>query len=407
MASKLKKQKVVDLTEDNSDSFQNAFSSFLSSTQGIENRLTDDIKKIPTGIDFLDAITGGGIPCKFSVFVGKPGGGKSSLLASIIKSGQKKWGNKFIAVYADSEESMSQQRLKDLGCIYPVSIINGLTIEKLFKCVESVCAFKEANPESLEIPSLIVWDSIANTQTEDLMNSEELSNTDGMRRANILSKYIPKYVDRLAKYNVALAAVNQYRDKPNVGGGPQAADMRNMGQDVTTPGGHAVQYNAYLMLDIAQGPMYKNDPYGYPMAPVTVKAIKNKSFTSNVPIVLNFNHTKGFSNFWTNYEFLKTRKYIKAGSRCSLNSYPTVTFFQKNVANLYNTNPEFKEAFNADLKTAFEEFIKEHSAENMDKDSWDPSSDVTNYTEPVVQYDSPDMHPETLEEESVELFDVD
>lgn len=402
MASKLKKQTVVDISEENSNPFQNALSSFLTSTQGIENKLTDDIKKIPTGIDLLDAITGGGIPCKFSVFVGKPGGGKSSLLASIIKSGQKKWGTKFIAVYADSEESMSQQRLKDLGCIYPVSIINGLTVEKLFKCVESVCAFKEANPELLEIPSVIVWDSIANTQTEDLMNSEELSNTDGMRRANILSKYIPKYVDRLAKYNIALAAVNQYRDKPNTTGGPAVADMRHMNRDVTTPGGHAVSYNAYLMLDISQGPIDKKNPYGFPMTPITINSIKNKSFTPNVPIVLNFNHAKGFSNFWTNYEFLKARKYIKAAARCSLNSYPTVTFFQKNVANLYNTNQDFKDAFNADLKAAIAEFIKEHSAENMDHDSWDPSSDF------VVQYDSPNS-PDTNyvepSEEPVELFD--
>ena len=353
-------------------SITNAFQAFLSDTTDIIASTTDDFLKIPSGLDIIDAITGGGIPCRFSVYMGKPGAGKSSLLVNYIKNGQKLWGDKFIAVYCDSEESMTQKRFKDFGCTMDVNIVNGLTVEKLFKTVEALCLFKSQNKEYLEIPSMIVWDSIANTMTEKVMDNEDLSNTDGAVRAGILARLLPKYADKLTKYNIALVAVNQYRVKMAMGGGPVAADMRGMKQDQTYPGGQAVGFNAFQLFDVEQGPLYKDDPYGYPMAPVKVRAIKNKAFSPNIPVEINFNHHRGFSNFWTNYEFLKKQKYITAGAHCRLNSMPTVSFRQKQASSLYVTNPDWKEAFDADLKDALDKFIEEHSGGDIDGIYWDP-----------------------------------
>ena len=385
----------IDMTQANPISA--AFASFLSNND-IESSLTDDIVKIPSGIDLLDSITDGGIPCKFSMYIGKPGSGKSTLLASFIKSGQKIWGEKFIAVYADSEESMSQKRLKELGCIYPVHIVNGLTVEKLFKCVEQVCAFKSSQPELMEIPSIIIWDSIANTQTSDMLDSDELSNTDGARRANVLARLIPKYIDKLVKYNIALVAVNQLRQKLNMTGMPAAADMRFMKQDQTLPGGQTVNFNAYQLFEVEQGPSYANDPYGYTMSPVKVRAIKNKASSPNIPITINFNATLGFSNFWTNYEFLKTRKYIDAGASCRLKSYPTKSFRQKQASNIYTEDADFRAAFDADLKNAIEEFKRENSGGDIDGIYWDPEVRSTE-AEPVI-WQKPTKKQEILLEES-------
>ena len=353
-------------------SITNTFSEFLSNTADIKSSLNDEIKKIPSGIDLIDAITGGGIPCKFTVYMGKPGAGKSSLIVNYIKNAQKLWGQKAIIVYCDSEESMTQKRLKDFGCTLPVNIINGMTVEKLFKTLEAICLFKEKNPDLLDIPSILVWDSIANTMTEDVMQSEELSNTDGARRANVLARYLPKYVDKLVKYNIALVAVNQYRVKLAMGGGPVSADIRGMGQDKTAPGGQTVAFNAFQLFDVEQGPAFKNDPYGYPMSPIKVRAIKNKAFTPNIPVNICFNHHRGFSNFWTNFEFLKERKYIQAGAFCKLNSMPTQSFRQKQASLLYKENPEWRNAFNDDLQKALAEFIEENSGGDIEGIFWDP-----------------------------------
>lgn len=382
-------------------SISDAFQSFLSNASQIESSLEDKFVQIPTGIDIFDLVSGGGIPCKFSMLMGKPGSGKSTLAVAVIKNGQKIWGKDFIAVYADSEESMSQKRLSDLGCKYPVNIVTGLTVEKLFKTVEALCSFKAQTPESIEIPSLIVWDSIANTVTEDSMASEELSNTDGARRASALSRYLPKYIDKLSKYNIALLAINQYRTKLAMGGGPVSADIRNLKQDLTIPGGQSVSFNAFQLFDVDQGPPYKNDPYGIQMAPVKIKAIKNKSFTPNIPVIINFNAHRGFSNFWTNFEFLKTYKYIQTGNFCKLLSMSDVSFRQKQASALYTENAEWRAAFDRDLKKAMDEFKAEYEG-GGDNNSW-ASDNVDGLTD-VVSDDTIDENDiETVESEEQEL----
>lgn len=400
MARTSKKSSKTDMSEMSADNnnISALFASFLSAND-IESTTTDDMVKIPSGIDLLDAITDGGIPCKFSMYIGKPGSGKSTLLASFIKNGQKLWGDKFLAIYADSEESISQKRLQELGCTHPVHVVNGLTVEKVFRCVETLCSMKSANPELLKIPSIIIWDSIANTQTEDMLASDELSNTDGARRANVLSRLVPKYVDKLVKYNIALVAVNQLRQKLNMNGMPAAADMRFMKQDQTLPGGQTVNFNAYQLFEVEQGPAYPNDPYGYPMSPVKVRAIKNKAFSPNIPIVINFNPSRGFSNFWTNYEFLKARKYIEAGASCRLKSYSVKSFRQKQASNLYNEDSEFRAAFDADLKSALAEFIEENSGGDIDGIYWDPETRTVE-SEPVI-WQNPKKNNEILLEKEL------
>lgn len=376
--------KVIESNSENSDnSLANAFSVFLQDNTKIVSKTNDEIVKIPSGIDLIDAVTDGGIPCKFSVYMGKPGSGKSSLLVSYIKNGQKLWGEKFIAVYCDSEESITQKRFEEFGCKHPVNIVNSLTIEKVFKVLDQLCLFKSQNKEMLEIPSIFVWDSIANTMTEKTIDNEDLSNTDGAVRASIIARLLPKYIDKLVIHNIAMVAVNQYRVKLSMGPTPQAADIRGMKQDQTYPGGQAVGFNAFQMWDVDQGPALKDDPYGYPMAPVKMRAIKNKAFTPNIPIEVMFNHHRGFSNFWTNFEFLKKQKYITPGAHSYLNSLSTVKFRQKNASSLYLENEEWRNNFNEDLKSALADFIRVNSGGDLDAIYWDPEIKTVE-TEPTT-----------------------
>ena len=91
----------------------NDFKSFLSES-GIDAKVENDTV-IPTGIDLLDTILGGGIRMHFSMFVGTPGGGKSALALQVVKSGQSIWGDKFLTFYIDTEESVDEDRLTSLG----------------------------------------------------------------------------------------------------------------------------------------------------------------------------------------------------------------------------------------------------------------------------------------------------
>ena len=61
---------------------------------------------------------------------------------------------------------MSTDRLAQLGVRYPkIRPYTDITVEKVFKFVEALCSYKENNPQYLDYPSVIVWDSLANTLT--------------------------------------------------------------------------------------------------------------------------------------------------------------------------------------------------------------------------------------------------
>jgi len=123
---------------------------------------------VSTGLDLLDAISGGGFGMNLVMLVGQPGSAKSTLAAKVLAEAQRVHKPKFISKYFDSEQSTTKQRLSDLGVNYPPIEPNSqsVTVEKIMKSIDGICKFKDDNPELLPIPSMVVWDSIANTLTE-------------------------------------------------------------------------------------------------------------------------------------------------------------------------------------------------------------------------------------------------
>jgi RecA/RadA recombinase len=233
------------------DELNNYVMEFLKKEQDIDT--SDDKPPIPTGIDVLDAYLGGGILCGGIIqIVGNPGTGKSALAARIIANGQRLYKKKFIGIYADSEEAMSSARLGQLGIQYPpIEPVRDLTVEKIFKLITGVCQVKESRPELLDIPSIIVWDSIANTNTD---KGDDVDNPDQVMglKARIISQMLPKYMKRMRKYNVSLVAINQLRDKIDLGVFKQKANLKYLSQK-EIPGGQAVSFSSNQLLFLSSG----------------------------------------------------------------------------------------------------------------------------------------------------------
>lgn len=306
---------------------------------------------IPTGIDLLDVLMGGGAATGVVQFIGNPGSGKSALLAKIISAGQRKWPGKFNSIYADSEDSTTKDRLKDLGVTYPqLEPYNEITVESIFQMVEGMCTYKEQNPQYMDIPWVIAWDSIANTMTSEAYTEDDPNLTyAGFQKAKALSLYLPKYVPKLNKYNIALVCVNQLRDKIDMGIFKTPADLKFLG-DKSIPGGKSLIFNSIQIIFLAPSGDCKGE-YGFLGTKVSAKAIKNKLFSPNISTKLIFSFERGFSNFWTNYEMLKEYKRIEAGAWCKLKSCTEAGNFRQNQAlEFYQTKPEFKKAFDNDVE---------------------------------------------------------
>jgi len=171
---------------------------------------------IPTGLDVLDAALGGGLPVgAFTIIVGDPGSGKSMLAMQCIAAAQRKYRG-LLASFLDSEEATTSKRLYNLGVRYPqVKPYNDITIEKLFKHIETMCVFKDQKKIN-ENPSIVVWDSIANTLSEKEREAEDVNSVIGYK-ARVLSLLTPKYVAKCAKHNIAWIGINQLRDKLSMG----------------------------------------------------------------------------------------------------------------------------------------------------------------------------------------------
>lgn len=328
---------------------QDEFTEHLRATQG----LVPDYSvrsTIPTGIDLLDTLMGGGAATGFLQIIGPPGSGKSALAAKIIATTQRKYRGMLNAVYMDGEDSTDKKRLMQLGVLQPIiDPYTRLTVEGVFKTVEGMCTFKESHDTLLDVPYPLVWDSIANTHTEAALQEMDPNKVTGLK-ARILSHLLPIYVPKMNEYNISLIAVNQLRDKIDMGIFKTPSDLQFLANK-KIPGGWASLFNSIQILYIKPIGQIEGQ-YGFYGTRVKCKLVKNKLFTPNIEFEMVFSFERGFSNLFTNFELLKKTKRIdngKGGSWFTLKSCPEKKFMQSQLVTRYN-EPKFKEAFDNDVK---------------------------------------------------------
>jgi len=331
-------------------------SSFLSEKENIKSG-SGIMKTIPTGFDLLDTITAGGIPSgALTVVAGNPATFKSALAGQIIGNAQKVMKGKLFANYLDTESATTMQRLYSMGVRYPpIRPIEDISVEKVFKTLQCIIAYKELK-NLVSVPSIVVWDSVANTSTEVEMKTPDLdiNKVIGLR-ARILSFVLPRFVSKMREYNISVIAINQLRDKIDMGQYSSAPDLKWMG-DKSMPGGNALKFNAFLLMMLKNGGDLDPTKYGFTGVKVVLKCIKNKLFAPNIPITLIVNFNTGISNFWSNHEFLVDNKIIKAASWYTLPGYDK-KYRVREAEELYMTDSTFKELFDELVQTGLKSIL--------------------------------------------------
>lgn len=332
------------------------FSSFLENKAEIY--ADDGIKQvIPTKIKLLDAILGGGFAVGvLSIITGQPGSGKSMLAIQALAAAQEQFKG-LLAGYLDSEVATTTARLLMLGVNKPqLRPYSDITVEKVFKFLEGLCLFKDAK-KIIENPSMVIWDSIANTLSQKEREVDDINQVIGYK-ARVLSILVPKYVAKLGVYNISLIAVNQLRDTMGIGGYAPAKDLKFMSAGKHMPGGNTLIYNAFTLLEMKTHSVLKPEMYGFDGIIASVKTVKNKLFSPNIQIKLVGNFITGFSDFWTSYEFLKDTKRLETGAWNYLVAFPQKKYRTKDLEHAYQTDKEFKEAFDKEMNNAIDIDIK-------------------------------------------------
>jgi len=349
-------EKIIEDT-DKTQQLYAEFSSFLETKAEI---LCDTGTKevISTGIDLVDAILGGGFAVgALNIIVGQPGSGKTMLAIKTLGQAQRQYKGNLIGSFLDSEEATTTLRLSNLGVRYPkIKPYTDITVEKVFKFIEGLSVFKKEK-KILDVPSVVVWDSIANTLSQKERETDDPNSVIGYK-ARLLSILIPKYVAKCAQHNICFLAVNQLRDVINIGQFAPPKDLKFMSASKDMPGGNILKFNAFQLVEmkvksaISAGTAEDSAKYGFEGVIVKIKCVKNKLFPPNIEVPIVGSFTSGFSNFWTNYNFLKETKRLNSGAWNYLVSLPEKKFRTKDAPELYNTDDAFKIAYDAAVKEA-------------------------------------------------------
>lgn len=353
-------KEILEISDDEINELYREFSDFVEIKADMKQ--DSGIKGyVPTGIQLLDSVLGGGFAQgAMNITVGLPGCGKTMLNIQTMGNAQIYFDHKTFCFCLDSEHSTTTRRLSNLGVRYPKirPYSQELTVEKFFKFIETTCIYKE-DKNVINIPSIILFDSIANTLTQKEMEAVDPKDVVGFR-SRVYSLLLPKYAAKCSKYNITILAINQLRDNITMGMFPKQGDLKFLSNDFNMPGGKAWKYNACHLLEMKQRSLSKNDieRYGNDFM-VEVIAVKNKLFRPKIPVKIIGDFTRGFSNFWTNFVFLVDNNMINTGSWNTLKTYPTKKFRTKELLTLYRSDKDFKQAFDeAVLNTLNEQIIK-------------------------------------------------
>ena len=318
---------------------------------------------IPTGIDVLDAALGGGFAVgAMSQIVGSPGSGKSMLAIQTIGAGQLKYKG-CLASFLDSEEATTSLRLSNLGVKYPpIQPYVDVTVEKVFKHLETMCLFKEQKKIN-DVPSVICWDSIANTLSQKEREVEDINSIIGYK-ARLLSILVPKYVAKCAKHGIAWITVNQLRDQLSIGPYSSPKDLRFLSTGKSLPGGNVLKFNAFTLIELKAKSVLDPEKMGFEGMLVTATTVKNKLMPPNITIELIGDFVRGFNNFRTSYNFLVKEKRLVSGAWNYLKNYPEKKLRTKDAEILYNEDEKFKAAFDDAVEEAIQtEIIDKYNPE--------------------------------------------
>lgn len=229
-----------------------------------------DIDRWDTGIEELNYVLGGGMPYGRIIEVfGAEGGGKSSICMQLCAKNE-------ICVYIPKEGRFNVQRAKVFGNRKKQLLVDN-TAEYGENVLNHMIHFAQDG-----MP-LIVLDSVPSMQsyadTEKIRKAVKSDEKDVTLRvggiSTLFTNYLPVLNEVVEQTGTTVILVNQIRDKMNA---------LPFGDNITTPGGHAIKHYSTIRLQVARKGWieipnycpYSTEAKEKVGAIIKVKAVKNQ-----------------------------------------------------------------------------------------------------------------------------------
>lgn len=238
-----KNQEPLQLTQDNIlDLGKN-----VGLTRMRDNTYANVYNWLPTGLPQYDKILGGGIPFgRITEVFGLKASGKSTFALSLSKVASDLG---VITIWIDVEGTSDMNRLEQLGidsskvfAIQPEfdeekNMVVNPTVEDIAKKLEELLTLFNTNYPN--VPLLIVWDSIAATNSKIELDIDIESERPGIK-GRALAKFFNRVTPLINGSNTAMVAINQARDEMGMSFG--------FGNNYNSPGGKALEHVVSLQL---------------------------------------------------------------------------------------------------------------------------------------------------------------
>ena len=255
---------------------------------------------LTTGCYVLDAIMGGGLPLGRIVEIyGDTSTGKSLIAAQACASIQEEGG---IAVYIDTESAVSIDIMKAVGVDADTLIYSSPdTVEEVFKSFETALEMVLNDKDFINVPFLIVWDSIAAT-TSKAEQEKDTGETGYLSHSRIISQGFRKNARLVSKGNVAVLLLNQTRKKIGV----------QFGDTVATFGGYATGFYSSIrvQLSVAEHIREKKTKREIGIR-IKAKVVKNKVACPGREVLLPVYFGHGIDDAEALFDFLKEAEIIE------------------------------------------------------------------------------------------------
>lgn len=247
-----------------------------------------------TGLVLYDEIIGG-IPLGKMVSIqSSEGVGKTTLLVMLLGYIQKTQKD-VIVVYLDSENSMTFQRMSNLGLndLDKILYLQPSTLDEGYQMIYDL--LKQQYSENLSF--VFQYDSITASPTKQDIEGG-LSQAQISLKARLNSQVLPKLIKPLKDTNSTLIMINQLRSNLKMGFG----SFGKPDEDIT--GGRQIKFYQSQDIRLKQGERKEIEKYDFEGRVVKVKQNKNRLKSPLIEFPLILNYDKGFDNQLSNYYFL-------------------------------------------------------------------------------------------------------
>lgn len=306
----------------------------------------------------------------YALFAGKPSSSKTTTAVQIAANIVRDFECGTV-LHFDIEQAMNYTRIQALTK-FKMSEMDekyvlkqgNTSIDEIYNSIMEIYFEKTKNPDlymyntgkknefGKEIrifqPTVVILDSIAaismhynENDKNDIKTISQLEgNTYANRLARDISQFFTKLLPRLRAANIILLAINQVKDKIDIGVVKSSAEFMYMKQNETVPGGWAPKFYAHIFLKfIAEGSSkFTEDDEGFGGFGVTIDILKSRTNQAGRSCHLIYDKVHGIDSIRSTLRFAKDNGL--------LNGNKNKSWFgddKENSFSMVNVHQEFKE----------------------------------------------------------------